>query len=229
MARVSPESVRLITRSGLDWAKRYGDLPEAFRLLPCTEAIIDGEIVVLDDKGISRFAALQDALSEGAGNKLVFYAFDLLYLDGWDLTRAPTVKRKEMLAQLLAGAGGRSAIQLSDHVLGDGRALYDQATEMGLEGIISKRASAPYQSGRTKTWTKTKAAQKGDFVIAGYTVSDAAEGLAALGLGEWEDGELQYRGKVGTGFDAGTARRIAGAAGAAAKRARTRSTARRKR
>src|SRR6185436_14101696 len=101
-----------------------------------------------------------------------------------------------------------SAIQLSDHVHGDGRALYDQATEMGLEGIISKRASAPYQSGRTKTWTKTKAAQKGDFIIAGYTVSDAAEGLAALGLGEWEDGELQYRGKVGTGFDAATARQL---------------------
>jgi len=205
MARVSPQNVGLITRSGLDWAKRYGDLPEAFRLLPCSEAIIDGEIVVLDDKGISRFAALQDALSEGAGNKLVFYAFDLLYLDGWDISRAPTAKRKEVLAQLLAGVGGRSAIQLSDHVHGDGRALYDQATEMGLEGIISKRTSAPYQSGRTKTWTKTKAAQKGDFVIAGYTVSDAAEGLAALGLGEWEDGELQYRGKVGTGFDAETA------------------------
>ncbi len=205
MAHVSHGAVRLITRSGLDWAKRYGDLPDAFRLLPCSDAVIDGEIVVLDDKGISRFAALQDALSQGAGNKLVFYAFDLLHLDGWDLSKAPLVRRKALLAQLLAGAGGRSAIQLSDHVLGDGRALYDRATEMGLEGIISKRASAPYQSGRTKTWTKTKAPQVGDFVIAGYTVSDAAEGLAALGLGEWVDGELQYRGKVGTGFDAGTA------------------------
>ena len=205
MAHVSPDAVRLITRSGLDWARRYGDLPEAFRQLPCTNAVIDGEIVVLDDKGISRFAALQDALSEGAGNKLVFYAFDLLHLDGWDLSKAPLVRRKALLSQLLAGAGGRSAIQLSDHVLGDGRALYDRATELGLEGIISKRATVPYESGRTKTWTKTKAAQVGDFVIAGYTVSDAAEGLAALGLGEWVDGELQYRGKVGTGFDAGTA------------------------
>ena len=111
-------------------------------------------------KGISRFAALQDALSEGAGNKLVFYAFDLLHLDGWDLREAPLVRRKALLSQLLAGVGGRSAIQLSDHVLGDGRALYDRATEMGLEGIISKRASVPYESGRTKTWTKTKAAQK---------------------------------------------------------------------
>ncbi|TIT61222.1 MAG: ATP-dependent DNA ligase, partial [Mesorhizobium sp.] len=83
--------------------------------------------------------------------------------------------------------------------------LYAQASEMGLEGVVSKRATAIYQSGRTKTWTKIKALKNGDFIIAGYTTSDAAEGLAALGLGEFEDGELHYRGKVGTGFDAATA------------------------
>ncbi len=209
MAHVSDGAVRLITRGGLDWTKRYGDLPEAFRRLPCRDAIIDGEIVVLDDKGISRFALLQDALSEGAGNKLIFYAFDLLHLDGWDLTRAPLEERKLLLTQFLAGhVTQRSAIQLSDHVVGDGRPLYERASELGLEGIVSKRATAIYQPGRTKTWTKTKALQVDDFVIAGYTVSQAAEGLAALGLGEWEEGELQYRGKVGTGFDAGTARAL---------------------
>ncbi|MDK1385236.1 DNA ligase D [Sinorhizobium sp. 8-89] len=203
MAHLSAGEVRLITRGGLDWTKRYGDLPEGFRRLPCRDAIIDGEIVVPDDKGISRFALLQEALSEGAGNRLVFYAFDLLHLDGWNLMGAPLEKRKTLLAELLTGqVSARSAIQLSDHVVGVGRGLYDQASEMGLEGIVSKRASAPYQSGRSKTWTKTKALQIGDFVIAGYTRSEAAEGLAALALGEWVDGELQYRGKVGTGFDA---------------------------
>ena len=142
---------------------------------------------MLDDKGISRFGLLQDALSEGAGNKLVFYAFDLLYLDGWDLRQAPLVKRKALLAQLLSGhATGRSAIQLSDHVEGDGNALYERASELGLEGIVSKRASATYQSGRSKTWTKTKALSTGDFVIAGYTTSQSG-GRARI-AGAWRVG-----------------------------------------
>ncbi|CAN7672064.1 DNA ligase D [Mesorhizobium sp. LjNodule214] len=205
---VADGEVRLITRGGIDWTKRYGDLPHAFAKLPCRDAIIDGEIVVLDAKGISRFALLQDALAEGAGNKLHFYAFDLLYLDGWDLRKAPLARRKALLSQLLAGLAANSAIQFSDHVEGDGQGLYDQASELGLEGVVSKRASATYQSGRTKSWTKVKALQKDDFVIAGYTVSDAAEGLAALGMAEFEGGELHYRGKVGTGFDAETAREL---------------------
>lgn len=205
MAHVTDGEVRLITRGGIDWTKRYGDLPQAFSRLPLNQAILDGEIMVLDEKGISRFALLQDALSAGAGSKLHFYAFDLLHLDGWDLRKAPLIKRKALLAELLAGVGANSAIQLSDHVEGDGQGLYDQATEHGLEGIVSKRANAIYQSGRTKSWTKVKALEKGDFVIAGYTISDRAEGLAALGMAEFEDGELHYRGKVGTGFDAATA------------------------
>ncbi|MGN7802628.1 DNA ligase D [Ensifer sp. 22521] len=209
MADISGGNIRLITRNGLDWTKRYGDLPDAFRKLPCREAIIDGEIVVLDDRGISRFALLQDALSTGVDSKLVFYAFDILHLEGWNLTEVPLERRKALLAQLLEGqVSSRSAIQFSDHVEGDGHGLYDQASELGLEGIVSKRASAPYRSGRTQTWTKTKAFQFGDFVIAGFTTSEAAEGLASLALGEWEEGELHYRGKVGTGFDAATAKQL---------------------
>lgn len=205
MAHLADGVVRLITRGGIDWTTRYGDLPQAFAKLPCRDAIIDGEIVVLDAKGISRFALLQEALAGGAGSRLHFYAFDLLHLDGWDLTKAPLVRRKALLAQMLSGLGANSAIQFSDHVEGSGQGLYDQASELGLEGVVSKRATAIYQSGRTKSWTKTKALQTGDFVIAGYTTSAAAEGLAALGLAEFEDGELHYRGKVGTGFDTGTA------------------------
>ncbi|MGO4440444.1 DNA ligase D [Rhizobium sp. RAF56] len=209
MAHVSDNTVRLITRAGLDWTKRYGDLPEAFRQLPSRDFIMDGEIVVLDDKGISRFTLLQQALSEGAGNKLLFYAFDLLRLNGWNLTDVALVERKALLEQLFAGhLSPRSAIQYSDHVTRDGKALYDRVSEMGLEGIVSKRASAPYQSGRSKTWMKTKALISEDFVIVGYTMSEAAEGLAALALGEWVDGELEYRGKVGTGFDAKTLREL---------------------
>ncbi|ESX18179.1 DNA ligase D [Mesorhizobium sp. M1148] len=205
MAHIADGEVRLITRGGIDWTRRYGDLPQAFARLPLSQAIIDGEIMVLDEKGISRFALLQDALSAGAGSKLHFYAFDLLHLDGWDLRKAPLANRKALLAELLAGQGANSAIQLSDHVEGDGQGLYDQASILGLEGVVSKRANAIYQSGRTKTWTKVKALETGDFIIAGYTVSGAAEGLAALGMAEFADGELHYRGKVGTGFDAATA------------------------
>ncbi|WEX08917.1 DNA ligase D [Chelativorans sp. AA-79] len=203
MAHVSNCAVRLITRSGLDWTRRYRGLAGAFAALRCREAVIDGEVVVLDDKGIARFALLQDALAEGEGHKLLFYAFDLLHLDGWNLTNVPLERRKELLSRLLSGhVGARSAIQYSDHVAGDGRAFYERVSEMGLEGMVSKRASAPYRQGRSKSWTKTKALQTGDFVIGGYTVSEAAEGIAALALGEWEEGELAYRGKVGTGFDA---------------------------
>ncbi len=203
IAHVIDGKVKLITRSGIDWTKRYGDLPKEFAKLPVKQAIIDGEIVVLDEKGISRFSALQDALSEGAGSKLHFYAFDLLYLDGYDLRGAGLTDRKQLLSQLLGGhISGRSAIQLSDHVEGDGEALYEQASALGLEGIVSKRTNATYQSGRTSTWVKVKAKPVGDFVIAGYTVSAAAEGLASLALAEFVDGELEYRGKCGTGFDA---------------------------
>ena len=205
MVHLESGSAKLITRSGIDWTKRYGQLASAFRNLPCTDAVIDGEIVVLDDKGISRFAALQDALASGHDELLVFYAFDLVHLNGWDLTRTELEKRKGLLEQLLAGhVHAQSALQLSDHVTSDAQALYDQATDMGLEGIVSKRGSAHYTSGRSHSWTKTKVPKSDDFVIAGYTTSQAAEGLAALALGEWVDGELHYRGKVGTGFNAET-------------------------
>ncbi len=198
------DAVRLVTRSGLDWTHRYGDLGEAFRGLPCGSAVIDGEIVVLDEDGVSRFGLLQDALSRGAKTELVFFAFDLLHLDGWTLTGAALEKRKALLAQLLAGATGRSAIQYSDHVKGGGRAFYDSVSALRLEGVVSKRAGAAYQPGRSKSWTKAKAKLTGDFVIAGFTLSDKAEGIGALALGEWEGDALRYRGKVGTGFDAGT-------------------------
>lgn len=205
LAHVAGGKTRLITRAGLDWTKRYGDLADAFVPLPCKEVVIDGEIVAVDEAGISRFSLLQDALSAGAGNRLLFYAFDLLHLDGWDLRATAIERRKDLLARLLAGhVGGRSAIHLSEHVTGGGQAFYERASEMGLEGIVSKRAGASYQSGRSPGWVKTKALHSGDFVIAGYTVSEAAEGLASLALGEWVGGELQYRGKVGTGFDART-------------------------
>ncbi|KKB10973.1 ATP-dependent DNA ligase [Devosia geojensis] len=208
-AFVEDGTARLITRGGLDWTKRYGDLPKVFGDLPCRQALIDGEIVVLDEKGISRFGMLQDALGSGDTNRLVFYAFDLLHLDGWDLRAVPLVKRKGLLAQLLSGAvTPSSAIQYSDHVEGDGEALYEQVSELGLEGIVSKRADSPYLPGRSSNWLKIKALKTGEFVIAGYSESEKAGGIGALAAAQWVDDELVYRGKVGTGLDATTMRSL---------------------
>ena len=178
LARQSRGEVRLLTRGGLDWTRSYGDLAEAFAALPCRDAVIDGEIVALDAKGVSRFAALQAALSRGVAKELVFFAFDLLHLNGWDITAAPLVRRKALVT-LLSGATARAAIQFSDHVAGGGPAFFERVSELGLEGVVSKRGAAPYQPGRSRTWTKTKALRVGDFVVAGYTTSEAVGGLAA--------------------------------------------------
>ena len=184
---------------------------------------------MLDDKGISRFALLQDALSAGRRQQA-----GLLRLRPALSRRLGPHRRAARQAQGAAGAAAGRACQrpLGDPVQRPCRrrraALYERASEMGLEGIVSKRADAPYQSGRSKTWIKTKALQTGDFVIAGYTISEAAGragGAGARRMGRWR---TDYRGKVGTGFDAATLPAAAGAARAAARRARRRSTARRR-
>jgi bifunctional non-homologous end joining protein LigD len=203
LARLDKGDVRLLTRNGLDWSGRYGDLPDAFRTLPAGQALIDGEIVVQDDAGISSFARLQEALSQGAGDRLLFYAFDLIYLDGFDLSPVALIDRKQALAALMEPfVDEASPLQLSEHVIGGGREFLAQAAQRSLEGIVCKRLDAPYQSGRTRTWRKVKCVNADDFVIVGFTESEAAGGLAALLLAEPQDGGLRYVGKVGTGFSA---------------------------
>lgn len=204
LAHIADGTVRLLTRKGLDWTSRYKSLATALGALDCRAAILDGEVVVLDEEGISRFSALQDALSKKADGALVFFAFDLLHLNGYDLTAVPLERRKDLLSRLLEGVPATGPVQYSDHVAGEASAFYERVAEMGLEGVVSKRADAHYRSGRTTTWTKTKARRVGDFPIVGYTTSEAAGGLAAIGVGEWQGGDLVWRGKVGTGFDQAT-------------------------
>ena len=202
-------AAKLQTRGGLDWTHRYGDLGEAVAKIPCKSAILDGEIVVLDGKGVSRFALLQDAIRDGAKGAFVYFVFDLLYLNGWDLSRVPLVKRKDLLWRLIGPlVDGQSAIQYSDGVRGNGTAFFERASELDVEGVVSKRADSVYRSGRSHDWTKAKALKIGAFPIVGYTTSKAAGGLAALAVGEWVDGELVYRGKVGTGFDRAVAQQL---------------------
>jgi bifunctional non-homologous end joining protein LigD len=201
IARIDQGEVRLITRSGLDWTDRYGKLAQTFTALPCKQALVDGEIVVQDERGHSSFSALQDALAAGRTHELTFFAFDLLYLDGYDLTEAPLVRRKEALLNLLDPVVEHSsALQFSEHVLGNGPAFFEQASELRLEGVISKRGDATYTPGRSRTWLKSKTRQREEFLIVGYAPSEAAGGIGALLLAEPEDGGLRYVGRVGTGF-----------------------------
>ena len=195
--------VRLITRRGNDWTAKFPAVARALEKLPAESAVVDGEIVVLTPQGTTSFQALQNVLSSGRGDELVFYAFDLLYLDGFDLRPAPLLARKEALRALLASAEAAGPLRFSDHIVGSGPEFHRQACELKLEGIISKRASSRYQQKRTKDWLKVKCLRRQEFVIGGFTEPKGSRsGFGALLLGVHDQGgELVYAGKVGTGFD----------------------------
>lgn len=190
---------RVYTRSGLDWTDRFASIAEAAANLPASSALIDGEVVAFKG-GKPDFSTLQDALSNGSGD-LAFFAFDLLEQDGEDLTGMPQIERKERLRTLLDGADPR--LLFSEHVLGAGEKLFEAMCREGHEGVISKRADAPYRGTRSKSWLKTKCTRRQEFVIIGWLPSSASgRGLKSLLLGVHEDGALRYAGKVGTGFNA---------------------------
>ena len=201
IARIDDGETRLTTRNGHDWTEKYQPIADILSTLPCGQAIIDGEVCVQTPTGTTSFGLLQDALADGNKEKLVFFAFDLMYLDGYDLRAAPLAARKEALEGLIQGAiTANSAVQFSDHHLGGGPAFFAQAANLGLEGIISKRADAPYASGKTKTWLKVKTSAAGDFEVVGFAAGKAGGGLGALLLAERVNHKLHYVGKVGTGF-----------------------------
>ena len=193
----------LFTRTGLDWTARFGpSIAQALRDLPCENALVDGEIVVLTDNGVSSFSALQDALSEGRTARMVYFAFDLLYVDGEDLRAAPLLARKERLEQLLHATGAKGALRYSEHFVEPGETMLRQACRMGLEGVVSKRAGAPYRSGRGRDWIKSKCTQRQEFLIVGYIPSKVAgRGLASLALAYHDGDVLKSAGRVGTGFN----------------------------
>ncbi len=190
---------RIYTRSGLDWSHKFPEVVAAARELEVASALIDGEIVKLDDTGNTNFSALQAAISEG-GRGLTLFAFDLLELNGEDLTALPNLQRKERLASAL-GDGKPPFILYADHIIGKGEELFEAMCQAGGEGIISKRAAAPYRGTRTKSWLKIKCVQRQEFVIIGWSESDKkGRGFRSLLLGLHQDGKLRYAGKVGTGF-----------------------------
>ena len=190
---------KVYTRSGLDWSDKFPEIVAAARDLEVGSALLDGEIVKLDEKGASGFSALQQAISEG-GRGLTLFLFDALEIEGEDLTKLPNIERKQRLAALL-GPSKPSTLLYAEHIAGHGEQLLDAMCEAGQEGIISKRADAPYRGARSKCWLKIKCIQRQEFVIIGWTPSDKkGRGFRSLLLGVHEEGGLRYVGKVGTGF-----------------------------
>jgi bifunctional non-homologous end joining protein LigD len=202
ICKVNRGKASLITRRHQDWTHRYSSVAAAAADLPVDSVVLDGELVALLPSGVSSFQALQNAGKLGSGTKLVYFVFDLLYVDGYDYRHLPLDQRKEKLKELLAAAPS-SAIQYSDHINAQGAAFFRDACRSGLEGIISKRRDRPYISGRSGDWVKVKCLGREELVIGGYTLSTAdRRGIGALLVGYFDNGKLIYAGRVGTGFNA---------------------------
>ena len=210
LARLERSRVRLLSRRGLDWTARLPEVAAAVAALPARTALLDGEAAVLLPDGTTSFQAMQNRLSGGAGGRLVYYLFDALHLDGYDLTPAPLESRKEALRTLLRDAPGDGVVLYSDHVVGGGPAFHAQACRLSLEGVVSKRRDAPYTPGRGRDWVKVKCVREQEVVIGGFTPPEGARvGLGALLVGVHDStGALRYAGKVGTGFAGRTLREL---------------------
>jgi bifunctional non-homologous end joining protein LigD len=210
LARIEGGEVALFTRNQLDWTAKLPSLARALRELPVKSAWLDGEIVVLDDEGKSRFGLLQHAIGPRKDADVRYVMFDLLYLEGHDLRAAPLVERKKILEALLRRTGGlEGRLRYSDHVEGDGPAFFEHACELGLEGIICKRADRPYVERRTRDWLKIKCCEREELYVGGFTEpSGSRVAMGALLLGEMKGKKLVYAGKVGTGFDQKTLRAL---------------------
>lgn len=197
-ARVTGGKVTLKTRKGLDWTKKFGAVAQAFKDLP--DCIIDGEIVALDDHGAPDFAALQAALSEEKTENLVFFAFDLLFLDGEDWRERPLLARKERLEELLRDAADGVTLRYVEHFETGGEAVLKSACRLSLEGIVSKRGDAPYVSGRSDSWAKAKCRAGHEVVIGGWATT--AGQFRSLLVGVHRGPHFIYIGRVGTGYGA---------------------------
>ena len=207
LARREDDDVTLRSRNGRAWTDHFPAVADSVRALPARQLLLDGEVAVVTRDGRTSFQALQNLMSSaGGGGALVYMVFDLLHVDGYDLTRARLEDRKAALARLLGAPGGEpGALRYSDHVVGSGAEFFAEACRLGLEGVVSKRRGAPYRSTRGADWVKTKCLSRQEVVIGGYTDPEGSRsGIGALLTGVYEDGRLVYVGKVGTGFTART-------------------------
>jgi len=199
-ARLERGAVRLLTRTGLDWTHKYPAIAAAVLSIGARQAYLDGELCGVRPDGITSFSMIQAASDSGNAAALVFFLFDLLHLDGEDLGPRPLIERKARLAALLSDA--RSPLHYCDHQIGHGREFHEKACAMALEGIVSKRADAPYTPGNRGLWVKVKCLHREEFVVVGWTDPEGSRPwLGALLLAYYDpDGRLVYAGRVGTGI-----------------------------
>ncbi|WP_242395757.1 DNA ligase D [Anaeromyxobacter oryzisoli] len=198
----------LWSRRGKDWTAQFPEVARAVETLPARSALLDGEVAAVLDDGRTSFQALQNAFS-GGPRRIAYFVFDLLELDGASLAARPLLERKAALERLLGDGCG--VVQYAPHVVAaDGAATLRAACRAGLEGIVSKRADAPYRPGRNTIWVKAKCVARQEAVIGGFTEPEGAarEGLGALLVGVYEGGALRFAGKVGTGFTNAVARAL---------------------
>jgi bifunctional non-homologous end joining protein LigD len=201
LARIDGDDVRLFTRNGNDWTSRLKALRDEVASLGLSSGWIDGEIVVLDPKGNPSFQSLQNAFDTSKTRDIVYFVFDAPHLGGYDLTRVPLTQRRAVLQAALKGSKS-PRVRFSDSFDAPVRQLLDSACAKGLEGLIGKKADAPYASRRSPTWVKLKCTRRQEFVIVGYTDPKGSRtGFGSLLLAINEGGKLTYAGNVGTGFD----------------------------
>jgi len=195
---ISGSEVVVYTRNGHDWTRQFKVILPPLRALTKGSALIDGEVVAIDSKGRTNFSMLKIGIA--AGMPLKFYAFDLLELNGEELSSRPLLERKERLAALLGDRVPDDSLQFSGHIVDQGQKVFDAMCEGGHEGVIAKRSDSRYSGTRTEAWLKIKCTKRQEFVVGGYRPSDSGQGMASLILGTYENGKLIYRGRVGTGF-----------------------------
>jgi bifunctional non-homologous end joining protein LigD len=211
--RVEGGEAVLKTRKGLDWTEKFEAIAKEASSLP--DALIDGEIVALDEHGAPDFSALQAALSDGKTDDLIFFAFDLLFAGGEDLRSLPLGERKAQLKKLLEGRKGKKrSIRYVEHFEANGEAVLESARKLSLEGIVSKKLSAPYRSGRSENWTKGKCRAGHEVVLGGWKTTNGK--FRSLMAGVYRGGHLAFVGMVGTGFGQDKVRRLMPALKAAA-------------
>ena len=190
-----------MTRRGNDWTDRFPTVAAAVAELRLDQSLLDGEVIVMKKDGTPDFQALQNLMQRGSDDDVVYYAFDLPFYDGYDLTNVPLIERKAILAEILADQPSDAVVRYSDHIAGEGNQVIAQACRHKLEGIISKQADSPYSQRRSRSWLKIKCMQRQEFVIGGWSDPGGARAeFGSLLLGHYQGDRLVYSGRVGTGF-----------------------------
>ena len=210
MARIDHDQVQLFTRNGHDWTHKLPQQAQALAALGLESAWLDGEVVVTNEQGVPDFQALQNAFEAGRSGSIMYYLFDMPYLNGVDLREVPVEERRAALSTVLGGHE-QPLLRFSEAFDETADALLNSACQMQMEGLIGKRLGSPYVSRRSSDWIKLKCKHRQEFVVVGYTDPKGARsafGALLLGLHDRDSGELRYAGKVGTGFNETTLKSI---------------------